>query len=67
MYLIHIYIVETARVCTDIKAPNFKNFIKSILHPAFPAAPTATTFVAEASIEIFPPKHDPNESAHQKA
>ena len=47
--------------------PNLKNFKKSILHPALAAAPTATTFVADPNIVMFPPKHDPNDKAHQKA
>ena len=46
--------------------PNLRNFTKSILQPAFVAAPTATTFVAEPSREIFPPKQEQKESAHQK-
>ena len=48
-----------------ILLPNLKNFIKSILQPAFAEAETATTFVAEPIIVILPPKHEPKDKAHQ--
>ena len=59
--------MEKISVCIAIKEPNLKNFTKLILTPALFAVLIATTLVAEPNKVIFPPKHDPNESAHQKA
>ncbi len=58
-YLKYIYTVAATRFKIAILLPNLKNFIKSILHPAFAEADTATTFVAEPIIVILPPKQEP--------
>ena len=60
-----MYTLAAIRFKIAILAPNLKNFIKSILHPAFAEADTATTFVAEPIIVMLPPKQEPKDKAHQ--